>query len=131
VFRRLAEADAGVQHHAVFCYTQVSRRLQPRIQEVGHLAHHVSVSGLKLHRGRRPLHVHQDDARPVGSHHLGQQRVAEQGGDVVDDVSAGVERLARDLRLGRVHGQRHGGPPGQFADHRHDALQFFFEGDGL
>ena len=119
----LAEANAGVEHDALGRHTQ---RLQPRDslrQELADLGHHVGIGRRLLHRGRLATHVHQAQAgaRKGRQHRFG--ALAAQRLDVVDDVGAGLQRLAHQRRTACVHRHRHAQAQ-RMAQHRHHPLAF-------
>ena len=100
VFLGLAETDAGVQHHRRRRYTDLGTVLQPLLMKGDHLAHHLGVARLELHCCRRPLHVHQYQARPVGVDDLGHGGIAAEcrsRGRGWRCVSASAARIIRRL----------------------------------
>ena len=63
------------------------------------VVHHVVVAGVVLHRARVAQHVHQAAVGAGAGHDAGHLGVAAQGGHVVDERRAGVERPRRDAAL--------------------------------
>ena len=82
------------------------RGLEPLGEEGLDLVDDVVVDGVLLHRPRAAEHVHQHHRRPALGAERGHLRVAAQGGDVVDDRRAGVERRRGDRRLRGVDRDR-------------------------
>src|SRR3954468_8038251 len=99
----LAEADAGIEPYAVLGDAGRDGGFEPLGEERLDLGDNVVVAGILLHRPRLAEHVHEDD----GGATLGAQpthlRVTAQGGDVVDDLGAGIEGGCGDGGLGSVN----------------------------
>ena len=89
---RLAEADPRVEADVLLRDPRRDRDREPLLEEAGDLADDVVVARLDLHRARLPLHVHQADVRARVGDHAGELRIAAQGGDVVDERGAELER---------------------------------------
>ena len=125
----LAEADARVQGHLLRIDSFCGQRLQSFLKESADVGDHVVVVRIKLHGGRRALHVHEHDARPEGSRHGSHFGVTCQAADVINDAGADGEALPGDLRLVGVYRDRRQYSSRQFLHDRNDPLQFFLKGD--
>ena len=124
MFRRLSEADSWIQHHLFRCHARRRQPLPTLREELHHLGHHVAVLRPRLHRCRRPSHVHADVASAGRRHQSPHRRVRAVCRDVVDDARPRRQRRRGHRWLHRVNGERHGHSPGQRLDHRQHAPQF-------
>ena len=99
-------------------------------EERGDVAERVVVAHVVLHRARvRALHVHEDSAGSRRGDRSGEVRVEAPGRDVVDEVGAGGEGLARDGGLARVDRDRRVDPFADAGDDRDDAVDLLRDGD--
>ena len=88
------------------------------------VAHHVSRERQLLHRARFASHVHQyqRELSPAGD--FGEARPVSQRRDVIQYLSAGIGRRARDFGFAGIHGNWNFEPPAQCVQHRKKSLQF-------
>ena len=116
VLQVLAEADAGIEHHA----WQAGRLGQAGSleQEQLDLTDDVGVRRRRLHGARLALHVHDHDRRAGGGAD-GQHGGVAQAADVVDDGRARRQRGGGDLGLARVDADDGAGrdEPGDHGQH--------------
>ena len=99
VLQRFSESNSRIKRdgHGINPALYGARILLSK--KITHFRHHIIVVRIRLHGARRSLHVHDDEPRAAfgrQGHHLS---ITASGRDVVDDLSAGLERRARDLRL--------------------------------
>ncbi len=97
-----------------------------------HVADHVVVGRVRLHRGGRALHVHHDVGRSGVRNDLPHVWIGVAAGDVIDEVGAGIQRPARhrgvkgvDAEQGVRVGVSQGGQDGR------EARPFFVRADLL
>ena len=124
LIRGLAEADPGVEADPLLRDSCGNGCLEAFLEEPCDLIDDVVVSRLDLHRARLPLHVHETNVRFRVRDDPGQQRIATERGDVVDEHDSELERPSGDLGLRCV--DRHGKPRQAFED-RHDPPQLLVE----
>ena len=127
VRRRLAEADARVQHDALAGHAGGLGAGPPFDQEPPDLAQEIVVARGVLHGSRSAAHVHEDESDVGRRGQTGHGRIAE-GGDVVDDRGARLDRFARHRGLGGVDGDRHAETRG-LADDRQDPAKLLLDTD--
>ncbi len=75
----LAEADAGVEHHARFRDPLGDRERQPRLEERLDVGDDVVVPRVVLHRARLPEHVHEAAVGAGLGHHPRQLGIEAEG----------------------------------------------------
>ena len=124
MLRRLAEADAGIEHDAVAGDAGAFGERERAGEEGGDVGHDVDrrIGGLAV--------VHDDDRHGMPGDHGRHVGIALQAPHVVDDAGAGGERQLRHLRLHGVDRYRHP-EPGHRGQHRLEALRFLARGTGV
>ena len=104
---RLAEADPGIEADPVLADAGLDREREPLLEERGHLAGHVVVARIGLHRPRLALHVHEAEVRVGGGGHVDELGVRPERSHVVDHLGPELERAAGDRRLRGVDRDGH------------------------
>ena len=135
---RFAEADAWIEcniHGVDATGYGMGKTLSKKIS---HLAHHIFIARMLLHRARRPLHVHDHQPRPRAPHDFRHRGIAAQTGDIIDNRRASLHRGGGDFgfagvdrdhaaRFHRSHGAYRTYRPyflRQRANHRQHAAHF-------
>ena len=119
-----AEAETGIEHDALGLDAFVLEYAQAAGKVVGHGSDDIAVLRMGLHGLRRAGHVHDDEARLGVSGDARHGGIATQTGDVVDDVSPGIQRSTGDGGLHGIDGDQSLRLGTHGADHRQHAAEF-------
>ena len=109
VLERLAEADARVDHDALLAHALADRELDALLEEGADVVDDVVVARVVLHRARLAEHVHQAAVAAAIGDEAGQLGLLAEGGHVVDEGGAGVDRGLGNRELGGVDADLHAG----------------------
>src|ERR1044071_8403514 len=82
----LAESDAGVDDDSILSYAGLCRFFGLVPEEIRHLLHDIFISGILLHRLRRPLHMHQYYRNALARDQSRHRSVGAECAHVVDDI---------------------------------------------
>ena len=101
---RFAKSKSDVRNHV--CDARVVGAKELGLEVLVHLADHVAVGRIGLHRRGRALHVHHDVRRAGVRNDLPHLGVGVAARDVVDEVGTGIEGALRHRSMERVDAQK-------------------------
>ena len=127
----LAETDAGVEDDLRFRDTGFACNVDGTAQASQDVFHHIASERPLLHGARFAAQVHQNKRNAMTRGDFGNARIAFQGGDVIDDFRAGVERGLRDFGFLRVNGNGNFQESAQAAEHGEEPSPFFLRGNSF
>jgi len=126
----LAEANAGVQEDSARVDAGLHGLVPPVEKEGRDLGGYVPITGGELHGLGIALHVHENDGEPEAGDKGKHFGIVAAGGNVIDDVGAGIHGLLANLGVGCVDRDENVETPTDGGDGRNGPANLLLRRDG-
>jgi len=130
VLNSLAETYTGVDDNLGAVDTGGKGEIDAFGEKLFNFADDVGIGGIRLHRPGVAKHVHEDNGSAGPGGEVGHFGIETEGGDVVDEVGAGLEGGGGDGGTGGIDADGDVKPAGEGPDDGADAPDLFIGGDG-